>query len=446
MNSPESQPHAPPGTPLDGTLQEFLAAAYDATAVQNVLEKRLASGVSISKLTPQRAHLTKDGRLMVVYRMQLFHPRAGLCEVPVFLHHTEQSRASASKTYAATEPDVPGERDPLLRRLYIKTGSKSFVSVFPLDPELRTQTRLLKPREMLACYNDELRGPGTEPATAVDVKLLGYRPERRVVLKVRALSQAGDANVVVKLYRRQEAQRVWDMCQGIGPAIRKIRAVALPLAYSPSYSGLSYPFQEGETLHHLLEHSWATEDDLHRAGQLLRRFHTAVKLGNTAVPGLRQFTFPDEWEILNRWRRFLKQSSSPHAGFLGHYARVLNPANFAAPEPDALVHRDFYPKQLLVHPWTRDQSLVDLDTVAHGPAAVDVGNFLAHLQLTSNAHTEAYRNAFLVGYGDTAPKAVALFELTSTLRLFCLALVAPPVRGLLKRLRARARELEQSVL
>lgn len=420
--------------------------AFDSRLLSTLLSPRLASGVTISAVVPQRAHLTKDGRLMVAYRVQLFHPRTGLSEVPVFLHNTTQSRIPSARIYRDAAGEVPGERDRLIRRLYIKAGPASFLSVFPLDPELRTPIRLLRPAELIECYNAELKLSGSETATAVEMKLLGYRPERRAILKVRALALATERTIIVKLYRRSEAGRIWNMCNAIAPQINHLSGVTRPLAHSPEYGALSYAFRGGETLHHLLEQGWATHQDLHQAGQLLRQFHTSVSAYDVPRLSLRTFTFRDEWEILNRWRRFLKHSGSPHAGLVAKYVRILSPDTVTAPGPDALVHRDFYPKQLLVHPWTRDLSLIDLDTTAFGPAALDVGNFFAHLHLHS-AHAPSSMNsrrAFLEGYGTISEKDVCLFELTSVVRIFCLAIVSPPVPGLLEQLRNTARGLERS--
>jgi aminoglycoside phosphotransferase (APT) family kinase protein len=48
----------------------------------------------------------------------------------------------------------------------------------------------------------------------------------------------------------------------------------------------------------------------------------------------------------------------------------------------ATIHRDFYDKQIFVGDGGRP-GLLDLDTLAAGEAALDVGNMMAHLELRS---------------------------------------------------------------
>jgi aminoglycoside phosphotransferase (APT) family kinase protein len=55
-------------------------------------------------------------------------------------------------------------------------------------------------------------------------------------------------------------------------------------------------------------------------------------------------------------------------------------------EETAPVHRDFYDKQVLIG--EKRVTLVDVDTLAWGDPALDLGNFLAHLYLRSRQHPE----------------------------------------------------------
>jgi thiamine kinase-like enzyme len=81
----------------------------------------------------------------------------------------------------------------------------------------------------------------------------------------------------------------------------------------------------------------------------------------------------------------------------------LPPCPPAAPLPTALIHRDFYPDQILVDHnrlW-----LVDLDLCCQGDPALDIGNFIAHITEQSLRETgnpaamsdreAAFREAYL---------------------------------------------------
>lgn len=95
---------------------------------------------------------------------------------------------------------------------------------------------------------------------------------------------------------------------------------------------------------------------------------------------------PDLLQVLEKARRMI--SDCPSSG-------------------QALLHRDFYPDQVLVQPG--GIVLLDLDLVAVGEPAIDIGNFLAHLQeLSLRIHSEldAYAcegEAFLEGYASAGP-------------------------------------------
>lgn len=93
-------------------------------------------------------------------------------------------------------------------------------------------------------------------------------------------------------------------------------------------------------------------------------------------------------------------------------------------QPLACIHRDFYPDQVLVH---ADQIwFVDLDLVALGDPAIDVGNFLAHLaeyamRTTGSAKASRWLEAaFLRGYQitghDICPHRISAFRAISLLR------------------------------
>ncbi|MBD3334077.1 MAG: phosphotransferase, partial [Candidatus Eisenbacteria bacterium] len=50
--------------------------------------------------------------------------------------------------------------------------------------------------------------------------------------------------------------------------------------------------------------------------------------------------------------------------------------------PPCLIHRDLYPEQILVDDGR--PGFIDLDELAAGEAELDLGNFIAHLHLTSH--------------------------------------------------------------
>ncbi|WOD37002.1 aminoglycoside phosphotransferase family protein [Nodosilinea sp. E11] len=106
----------------------------------------------------------------------------------------------------------------------------------------------------------------------------------------------------------------------------------------------------------------------------------ARKLHHTAIPTTQAHTLADELRILHdrlplvadqhpQWRSRIEI-------ILQHcdtFATTLYPTS----QPPTLIHRDFYPDQILVDHhrlW-----LVDLDLCCQGDPALDIGNFMAHI-------------------------------------------------------------------
>lgn len=122
----------------------------------------------------------------------------------------------------------------------------------------------------------------------------------------------------------------------------------------------------------------------------------------------RDWTLQDEADVLTRALHDAVRTRPEDAGALhdisGKAARMIAACPLSEP---VLLHRDFYPDQLLVAP---DRIvLLDLDLAARGEAAVDLGNFLAHLQelgLRHHADMAAHdtcARAFLAGYASIRP-------------------------------------------
>ena len=114
--------------------------------------------------------------------------------------------------------------------------------------------------------------------------------------------------------------------------------------------------------------------------RLARRVAESIhKLHATPAPRWRRHTVEDELRIL---RERLTSVIEEHPSWQMRIERVLDGClRLAARVRDDSwcgIHRDFYPEQVLVD---GDRLyLTDLDLYARGPAALDVGNFVAHVE------------------------------------------------------------------
>lgn len=155
-------------------------------------------------------------------------------------------------------------------------------------------------------------------------------------------------------------------------------------------------------------HSGEFSECCRQAGTVLAALHTSgAELD-------RAWTVEDELALLER-------NATPQAAGLVELARGV--AVTAARVPTVSAHRDFHPRQIVVG--ARGVGLIDLDDAAMAPAALDVGNFVAHLRMDAaigrrnESQVRAAIRAFLDGYGPV--EGSELWEWLSLVRLMCLA-------------------------
>jgi len=99
------------------------------------------------------------------------------------------------------------------------------------------------------------------------------------------------------------------------------------------------------------------------------------------MPDLPRFDAADELAIVAHWSDALTRWLPEHASSLRHLHEHLLAWAERLPDhpPMCVIHRDFYPSQVLFDGTTI--TLLDLDTLAIGSPCVDLGNLIAHLAL-----------------------------------------------------------------
>ncbi len=151
-----------------------------------------------------------------------------------------------------------------------------------------------------------------------------------------------------------------------------------------------------------------------RVGHALATWHGAFR--GCRPEGLRAHTVTREVEILLE-----RSAGAPPA--VADAVRTLLPLLQCPWRADTVVHRDLYEEQIVVGTAI---GLLDLDDVAGGPAELDLGNLMAHLDLLSKRtgrQLGAPVAAMLSAYRQVGPLDEALLEqcrLLSLLRLACL--------------------------
>lgn len=318
------------------------------------------------------------------------------------------------------------------------------VAAFPHDPELAHVGTLLGAGWRLALagiLGHDTRDASVVAAAAQRPAVLGYRLGKRCVFRLALAAAPGrdgaPATAVVKVVRPRRVAALARSHVAHATAAPGSAAFALPrvLHVDEKLGALVMQDMPGRTLHEL-----AGTEGLARlygiAGCALREFHSRPA-GGTAP---RAST--DEMALLAPWVD-LEAGLYPALADRAH--RLLgelaaSAGRLADQAEPVLLHRDFYDKQVIAAPG--GLALLDLDTATPGDAALDLGNFLAHVrlrQLQSPQHARslaAAGNAFQEAYGpDRALLArTSWWRAAATLRLSALYSLRPRWRALSPRL------------
>ena len=162
-------------------------------------------------------------------------------------------------------------------------------------------------------------------------------------------------------------------------------------------------------------------EGVRRAGRALARLH-ATGLEVPASHGR-----ADELALLERFARLPARVEPALApGLRETGARVAAAIEAMGDGPLAPCHRDFHEKQVLLG--ERTAWLIDFDTAAMADPAIDLGNFIAHLQLAGllepGVDAQVLTAGFLAGYaggGGVVDRArVRVWQRATLLRLACI--------------------------
>ncbi len=207
-----------------------------------------------------------------------------------------------------------------------------------------------------------------------EVEILRYRPGRRCTFRF-CFGDPAPRRVYVKVYgfgRARRAARLLNRLAGLGPW-PDLRLPSV-LAVVPEDGAVILEEVDGTPFdERLAAAAEAGSDPLEVARAILR-------LHSLQVPGVRAWTAADELAVLEARRAGFGRhagADARHADDLYRRIRALAPVLDSIPR--ALLHRDLHPQQILLD--GRSAGLVDLDDLARGPAEIDVGNLLAHLDL-----------------------------------------------------------------
>jgi Ser/Thr protein kinase RdoA (MazF antagonist) len=231
-------------------------------------------------------------------------------------------------------------------------------------------------------------------------------------------------SVIGKLYRAKDerGKQVFETMQalwknGFGDAGEDAIRVPRPLGYLDEWRLLLMEDFAGTPLESL--EPAATAAAIPTAGRALAKLHRCH------LEVEQRFTTEQEVDLLRGWVRVASLvEPSMKAGFGKALAEVEESLDRCREFEPALVHRDFYDKQVVLN--DSEAAVIDFDTLCRSDPAIDLGNFLAHLRLAGlkgMGNVRPLKERFLAAYGAASPDLLVhahAYTRSSLLRLACL--------------------------
>lgn len=283
------------------------------------------------------------------------------------------------------------------------------ISVSPMDTHFAQLVRLMDPRyvrDMLAAICP--KGPASDrsPAGAPAVTSLRYRPRQRHVLCYEC-SDGANGRVFAKLYTDADGARVFHVARRAAELLPQYVGFATavrPLAYVGEDRVVLYPGLCGVPLSKALwRHGPSTARWLERSGTALCALHLLPPAVAGPLP-----THDFEAEVGQTARasahiRVLLPAVGAAIDALLERTRELH--NRLPQEPSTFTHGDFKPEHVWCGP--SGLTLLDFDSCHCGDPALDIGKFLAHLQLwhvlNDQPGSRSAQERFCTGYAGDMP-------------------------------------------
>jgi hypothetical protein len=194
------------------------------------------------------------------------------------------------------------------------------------------------------------------------LELIRYRPERRAVFR----SDGSEGGLALKHFARREYTLARDAAARAhsGDAL----ALALPRACADGERIIAYAWRREAALRDAIAAGSATASDFETLATALGELHAQVSADSAAAAPLAQRLA----DASATARHFLPRAETRIAALAARVERALTDA--ATP---ALIHGDFYDKQILIGGGSA--VLLDLDQARVGDPHEDLGCFRAHL-------------------------------------------------------------------
>lgn len=285
-----------------------------------------------------------------------------------------------------------------------------------LDARLPGLHLLCQPEQRARLSERVLDRPARSNGDVHGAQLLAHRLGKRAVLRVVA---GQGRSFIVKAYR-QHSDKPGVVSQRMKTLIDQGLTLAEPILVDADLTAIVMEDVAGTSLLEVLPR--AQRRVLEETGGLLRRLH------QSEVPGLPVYDVAEELNLLARWITLIEQIDPDYGRRLWRahteVVRGLTKHGEQDVRERVACHRDFHEQQVL---FDGEQAwLLDLDTMALADPALDLGNYLAHLDLfnLAQAHGAKLDEGHFIGAyeqgGALRMSAVAAWRNATLLRLACI--------------------------
>jgi len=330
----------------------------------------------------------------------------------------------------------------------------------------RNKERLLTPKKALRLLQETADGSGWQIDSLRQIEVVKDWPDRRLTVRLFAQGRcahqaAPDHDALVfygKLFRSRRGEssyarhraafgRLAHLSQDDDPNLSRVR-LPEPIGYHAHRRFVLMAELPGRNLGDALHTRRNATVDLRlleRTGRMIATLHRVAFISQrTAGPDadhepltsvFATHAAKEEIEVLDQARTRLSETDPPkelRQRYLDLHAVVVRTLRGSSPGRwQALLHRDFYPHQVILS--ANGDGLIDLDELALAPPELDVGNFIAHLLLDDLRRPapdwtwQAGRDSFLQGYAGQAslrPNVLTAYTCSALLRLACLRRLA----------------------
>lgn len=286
-------------------------------------------------------------------------------EPPLF-YATAFQRNSRKLLKATERRTLHSERGP--GRIVL--GAEAIeVCVFPNDDHVQVLVPLADPERRRKIIRHLLRN--RKGVHATDARTIAYKPERRCVMRI----TAGDGSTaLLKAYAKSAFEPAYTRARHFC-SVPRIRGLQRLIGVDERRRLLAMDWLPGRALVDLLRYPESAATQVKSAGALLADLHASPP---DSLAKWTPWTAERELrEIMGALAALLPEESERAAELAG---RVLLAVAAESSVPVAL-HGDFDPRQVVAD--GESVAFVDLDEAVAGPAALDLGTFIARLHISA---------------------------------------------------------------